>query len=207
MVCSHPGSALHDQRHSLTGAYVKVSTVTQVVSDDQILTSVLQRAQIPLQPKKRRRTRQIIDWKTPGFGPKARVLTSFGQLPVEALRRNDPVKTASGDYLKVAWTDSFGLDAEFLSLQPQAHAVLVPAGTFAPSRPERDTLFSPAQSLHIGPSVGSGAVKNAQDLIGWARISRASNTTFTYHVFGFETDCTVCVEGLWCDMPARPNNV
>lgn len=178
--------------------------MTEILSDDDILSNVLNKSRLTqAAAKKRRRTRQLIDWKAPGFAAKARVLTSFGQLPVEALRRNDPVKTANGNFLKVAWVDKFGLDAEFMSVQPSAQPMLIPGGSFGPTRPETDVLLSPAQLLHIGPSVGSGAIKPASELAGWGRISRKNHTSFTYFVFGFERDCTVCVEGLWCEIPAR----
>ena len=178
--------------------------MTDLLSDEDILSNVLNKSRVAeAAARKRRRTRQLIDWKAPGFAAKARILTSFGQLPVEALRRNDPVKTSNGNFLKVAWIDKFGLDAEFMSVQPSAQPMLIPAGTFASNRPETDILMSPAQRLHIGPSVGSGAVKPASDLAGWGRITRKNHTSFTYFIFGFETDCTVSVEGLWCDIPAR----
>ena len=69
-------------------------------------------------------------WTLPGFGGKSRVLTSFGHLPIEALRRNDPLKTSSGSYTKVTWIDSIGLDAEFLSSHSQAQPIYIPAGSF-----------------------------------------------------------------------------
>ena len=179
--------------------------MNKLLSDDDILSNVMLKAKAPARPrpKTRRRTRQLIEWKVRGFGPKARVMTSFGQLPVEALRRNDPVKTSTGDFLKVAWVDSFGLDSDFLTLQPQAQPMLIPAATFGPNRPEKDVLISPAQTLHISPTLGTGAVKAASELTGWGRIARNTQNAFTYHVFGFEKDCTVCIEGLWCDIPAQ----
>ena len=179
-------------------------TVNKVLSDEEILSNVKAHAGPVKRPvRARRRTRQILEWKTPGFGGKSRVLTSFGPLPLEALRKNDPVKTATGDFVKVAWIDRFGLDAEFLSVTTQAQPILIPAGTFAPARPERDMFVSPAQKIQISPTLASAEFKHASALSGWARIARKHHTAFTYYLFGFEDACTVCVDGLWCSMPIR----
>ena len=49
-----------------------------------------------------------------------RVTTSFGDLPVQALRRRDPLRLQAGTLATVEWVDCINLDEEFLAGNPDA---------------------------------------------------------------------------------------
>lgn len=175
-------------------------------SDERILKNVAAKAQSTSSSTKRNRPRAIpFHWYLPGFGGKSKVQTSLGQMPIEMLRRNDPVKVKSGTFLKVSWIDSICLDHEFLASNPQAQPILVPAGSLGQGKPLADMLVSPAQSIEASAHIGVSALKPASELIGRCRISTKPQTAFTYFLFGCEAVNSVCVDGVWCRTSPAPN--
>lgn len=171
-------------------------------SDEQILLNVAAQAcATPSSPKPKIRRAQPMHWDLPGFSGKSKVQTSFGQMPLEMLRRNDPVKTLSGAYLKVRWVDSINLDHEFLSSHSHAQPILIPAGSLGQGTPLVDMLVSPAQNIQAATNVGNSSLRPASELVGRGRINRKPQTAFTYFLFGCETDCSVCIDGVWCSTP------
>lgn len=74
-------------------------------------------------------------WTLPGFCGEARVTTSFGDLPIKALRRNDPLRLAQGSLATVEWVDHIHLEEDFLRFYPDAQPVLIEAGALGPGRP------------------------------------------------------------------------
>ncbi|MGB7243207.1 MAG: Hint domain-containing protein [Sulfitobacter sp.] len=151
------------------------------------------------------RTVQVekLDWSLPGFHPRARVLTSFGQLPVEALRLRDLVKTQSGRFLPVQWIDKVTLDADFLERHPQAQPISIPQNAFGQSVPAAAFMVSPGQVVKMPASIMNGDMKLAKDLVGRTHIRRASQASVTYFMFHCGADTSVSVEGVWCKCAPR----
>jgi len=141
-------------------------------------------------------------WMIPGLSGKSKIATSFGHLPIEALRRNDPVKTSDGQYLKVTWLKKIGLDSSFLAEHPEAQPMSIPKNCFGPSMPSSDLLLSPGQAIQILRPAGFDTYK-AASLSGQSMISPRPHSQITYYVFGCEKPCAVHVDGLWCCLDAK----
>ena len=139
-------------------------------------------------------------WSLPGFGAGAKVMTSFGAVPVEALRRRDPVRTHAGTFLDVQYVDEIKLDRRFLLTHPEAQPVFIPRGAMGAQSPNRHMLLSGVQKVRSpGRFDQSGGVA-AEDMIGRGGIARKSHGYFTYYVFHCGAPCTVNVDGLWVDL-------
>jgi hypothetical protein len=179
--------------------------VYQIETDEQILLNVLaQSYSEPGTSKLPKAQARPELWKLPGFSGKSRVLTSFGHLPIEALRRNDPIRTSVGSYVKVTWIDKIGLDAEFLATNSQAQPVFIPAGSIGGSKPATDMLISPGQVVQTACSqLGRWSSRTAGSLVGVGSISRKPQNGFTYYLFGCDTACSVCVDGIWCEVEPK----
>lgn len=146
--------------------------------------------------------RKAIKWELPGFESKCRVATNFGDLPIEALRRRDKVRTISGAYREVQWVDRIRLDADFLSRHPEALPVMIRAKALGGVHPMTNMLVSPGQTVWV-PKVSDGyhpAV--AGELDGQPNIMRARRPEVTYYRFHCGSAEKVCVEGAWfCTAP------
>lgn len=140
-------------------------------------------------------------WRMPGFSGECKVLTSFGALPISALRRNDPLKTQDGRYMKVTWVDKIMLDHEFLEAHPEAQPVRLAHGAIGRGLPERDMLVSPAQSVQVAAHHGRPTFRTASAAMGAHSITRGTTSSVTYYLFGLQDACAVNVDGIWCQLP------
>lgn len=182
------------------------SRVTQMADDthdDEILLSVLQQSRaVECKPKTEETSARAARWTVTGFCGKSKIATSFGHLPIEALRRNDPVRTSDGRYLKVSWLKKIGLDSEFLDIHPEAQPIRIPRNSLGKSMPSADLLLSPAQPVQILKATGISTFK-AESLSGCGGILHQPHSQVTYYAFGCETPCAVHVDGLWCELQAE----
>lgn len=124
-----------------------------------------------------------IQWTLPGLCSGVRVTTSFGDLPVEALRKRDPLRTQTGSLALVEWVDRIRLDEEFLAENPDALPVRIPAGSLGTGRPERDLIVSPHQPVNVSPSAYAQEFRRARDLLGRPGVVRQPVTMVSYHLF------------------------
>ena len=148
-------------------------------------------------PGGRRPARQEpIRWTLPGFCSGMRITTSFGDLPVQALRRRDPLRTSQGTLASVEWVDCIRLDEGFVAANPDAQPVRIPAGAFGPNRPERDVLVSPHQLVDVSASRFGSDFRLARDLLDRPGVMRNPSMMVSYHVFHCANPATVRVEGL-----------
>ncbi len=133
----------------------------------------------------------------PGFEGKCRVSTIFGDLPIEALRRRDKVKTITGAYREVEWIDAIRLDADFMSRHAGAHPVQIRAKALGGVAPVRNMLVSPGQDVWV-PKVSDGYVAtSAEALIGQPNMERMRRAEITYYRFHCGGPEKVCIEGAW----------
>lgn len=137
-----------------------------------------------------------LDWYLPGFSGKSRVSTIFGELPLEALRVRDDLRTYSGASARVQLVDRIHLDEEFLRKQPSALPIRIPANAFGPGRPCQDMLVSPGQEVSPDVHVASNFVKSS-DLRGRFNPDLAQSAGLTYIRFHCETPAIVRVDGIW----------
>lgn len=144
----------------------------------------------------RRSPRPAIAWTLPGFGGAARVSTSFGELPLHALRRRDPLRTSRGSLATVHWCDRLRLDAGFLAANPDAQPIVILANALGNGLPKADLVLSPHQRLSISPPGFQPDFRLARDLTGRPGILRRPEETVTYHLFHCNEPAVVLVEGV-----------
>lgn len=170
-------------------------------ADDDVLARVLAKAPVPIphpQPATRRPKAEARPWDLPGFHGKARVLTDIGLMPIEALRRRDKVRLASGAYVPVAMVDKIDLDEDFLSRHQNAQPILITAGSLARGRPEVDMMVSPGQLINAAPLPDDSGFLSAAELASRPGIMFRASATATYFVFHVGQTSDVLIEGLWC---------
>lgn len=187
----------------------KLIVETSMMLQDVDLTSMLQRiaAQTQSTAKEIETDEPTADeqvWSIPGFGAGARVQTSFGLVPVEALRRGDSLKTSTGDFLKVQYVDEIRLERRFLLTHPDAQPIKIPKDAFGPSHPNRDLVVSGAQEIRMPGRFDQSQGKAAVELLGQRSIARNPSGYFTYYVFHCGEPCGVCIDGLWAHI--EPNS-
>ncbi len=139
-------------------------------------------------------------WSLPGFGAGARVVTSFGKVPVEALRRRDPVKTRKGCFLKVQHVDTVRLDRRFLLAHPDAQPIAISQNGLAAAIPDQAILVSGCQKIRTPGQFDQAAGRLAVDYVGRGNVARKYYGYFTYYVFHCGEPCTINVNGLWVDL-------
>jgi len=180
-------------------------------SDNDVLTSVMQQiaqekpakttapAKVRAEPEvtSEPTSNTSVSWKSPGFHRLCRVSTSFGDLPVEALRLRDQVKTLSGAYKQVQWIDKIRLDADFLRRHPEAHPIQLRARSLGGTQPGKNMLVSPGQMLHATGLIGNIKKGMAAEFDGYPSINRLQQTEITYYRFHCGEPETVCIEGAW----------
>ena len=141
-------------------------------------------------------TADKVSWYLPGFATACRVSTVFGDLPVEALRVRDDLRTFSGASARVQHIDRIHLDAEFLRSQQSALPIRIPANAFGPGRPSQDMLVSPGQEISSDAHVASHFVK-ARDLRDRFAADLTQSSGLTYHRFHCGAPAIVRIDGLW----------
>lgn len=138
---------------------------------------------------------ETVDWTLPGFLGRVRIQTAFGQLPIEALRVNDPVLTTTGRKLLVRRVKRLGLDPDFLKQHPDAHPILISTNAFGPGLPQQDLLVSPAQVLTVRMADMPPKPMKARD-IGACAVVRAIQSTAIYYSFELSEPAYVLAEGI-----------
>ena len=150
--------------------------------------------------QERKQTRSVtrqIDWTLPGFGPMTRISTSFGDVPAQALRERDMIRTHEGKLHAVQWVDRVRLDSEFFRHAPDAHAILIRAGSMGQGLPKADIIVSPEQLLGLGRHAFSMKFVQAKSLLGRPGVIRKPEDIMTYTMFHCGISTTVRVEGVW----------
>ena len=144
----------------------------------------------------RRPLPRAIAWTLPGFGETARVTTSFGDLPLQALRKRDPLRTPQGAIRPVHWCDRLRLDEGFLAANPDAQPIVIPANALGHGLPKADLIVSPHQKIGIRPPGHGQEFRLARDLTSRPGILRRPVEAMTYHLFHCEMPTAVLVEGV-----------
>ncbi len=137
-----------------------------------------------------------LDWYLPGFAGKSRVTTIFGDLPIEALRVRDDLRTYSGANAQVQLVDRVHLDQDFLRKQPSALPVRIPANAFGHGRPSQDMLLSAGQEICPDAHVASTFIK-ANELRGRYNSDLTQYAGLTYIRFHCGVPAIVRVDGIW----------
>ncbi len=144
------------------------------------------------------------DWTVPGFLGRTLIRTTFGEVPVEFLRVNDPIVTSSGRVLPVRHIDRINLDREFLVRHPEAQPVRICAHAFGPNLPQHDLIISPGQSVTVATRNSLPHGTKAKDLKGNGSVIAAVYGRLTYHILDLGEPATVFAEGIPVLVPNRP---
>jgi hypothetical protein len=139
---------------------------------------------------------QALNWYLPGFVQGARVSTVFGDLPVEALRLRDEVRTYSGASARVQAVDQVHLDQGFLRRNAAALPIRIPANALGAGKPSGDLLVSPGQEVCLNAHIAA-AFHKASSLQSRFRMDLTYSTGLTYFRFHFGVPAVVQVEGVW----------
>lgn len=148
----------------------------------------------PIRPAPSERAER--DWTLPGLCWNASVMTSFGALPVQVLRKHDPLRLADGQVARIAWIDKIQLDEGFLAAYPDAQPVLIRAGALGGGLPAQDILVSPGQKILMRGADFNSAVRAARDLLGRPGVMRSPQSMVTYYMFHCGQSARVSVEGI-----------
>lgn len=138
-----------------------------------------------------------IRWTMAGFGPMARISTSFGEVHAQALRVGDMVRTPEGEMKRIIFIDRFKLDAGFLDDVPDAHPVCIMKGALGTNLPRTDCVVSPRQLMGVGRQSVDLDYREAADLLGQPAVYRKEETLFTYTRFHCGEPVLARVEGVW----------
>lgn len=137
-----------------------------------------------------------VDWNLPGFGGKVRIGTVFGDLPIEALRVRDEVRTNSGRIARVQWIDKIHLDDDFIFHHPSAVPTMIAANAFGMGRPMREMVLSPRQEVCPEPHVAVHFLKGV-DLRSRFNAVKGMSRGLTYYRFHCGEPVIVKAEGVW----------
>lgn len=135
-------------------------------------------------------------WTLPGFTRKTRIRTSFGDLPIEALRLRDEVRTDTGRMLRVKWIDKVELDEGFLRRNPVAQPILIRENALDHGKPLRDMLISPWQELSYGLSNFQSRFAEAGEIKGRPNLFRKPSLAITYFLFHCGEPAVLFAEGV-----------
>ena len=133
------------------------------------------------------------DWNLTGFAGQVRVGTAFGDLPIEALRLRDEIRTSTGSIARVQWVDKVHLDADFVSRHASSQPILICANAFGPGRPMKDMVVSPRQELSRNAHVAA----NFREASTQCGVCRMKTEGLTYYRFHCGPLVAVRVEGVW----------
>lgn len=137
-----------------------------------------------------------LEWHLPGTTGKARISTAFGDLPIEALRRRDAVRTYFGATAEVKVVDKIHLDQNFIRRTPGSLPIKIPANSIGPGRPKNDLFVSPGQEISLNAHVAS-SFHQAKELYGRFRMDLTYSTGLTYYRFHCGSPVVVQVDGVW----------
>jgi hypothetical protein len=165
--------------------------------DDSILHSVMA-AVSQIQPTDifPEKETSSVDWNLPGFGGKVRVGTTFGDLPIEALRLRDTIRTINGGTVRVQWIDKVHLDDDFVFNHPSARPIRIAPNAFGAGKPMHEMIVSPAQELCADAHMAL-RFRLAKGLSSHFNAHKLPSAGLTYYRFHCGEPVVVQMEGVW----------
>ncbi|MEM6618791.1 MAG: Hint domain-containing protein [Pseudomonadota bacterium] len=116
----------------------------------------------------------------------ARVLTAFGDMPVEALRPGDLIHTVDHGLQPLRWIGRRDITRARLHATPHLTPVLIAADTFGPGLPAAPVAVSPLHRMLIEHGAQAGQLLTAHDLIDGATVEPLAaplNTEYLHLLF------------------------
>ncbi|MEC7257240.1 MAG: Hint domain-containing protein [Pseudomonadota bacterium] len=179
-------------------------TAIDLSQDDALLSAVMAQSAAPAPAQAKSDRTAPVSWTLPGFDGKCRIATIFGDLPIEALRRRDKVKTITGAYREIVWIDKIRLDADFMARHHSAHPVHIRAKAIGGTQPSRTMLVSPGQMIWSPNVSGQFSAVPAARLVGLPGVQTLPRGDITYYRFHTGCDEKISIDGAWfCVGPDR----
>lgn len=170
---------------------------------DGILREVRSGPQIvrkPPRPLRRTTDSKPRTWSLPGFGPLTRITTSLGDVPAQALREGDLVRTRDGGFKRIEWLDRITLDEEFISLHPDALPVMIRPGALARGVPGHEVYLAPNQPIAPGANRLNAGKAIARDLLGRPGVFRKAEAMYVYTLFHVGEPAVVQTSKMFVDV-------
>jgi hypothetical protein len=124
-----------------------------------------------------------------------KILTTAGEMPVEALRIGDDLVTFFGGIRKIKWIGQQSFDRRFVKNNRDKLPVRIAAGALGRGLPKRDLFVSPGHSMLLG-----GRLVLAKALVNGVTITQgAAPEQIHYYLIEFETHDCVQAEGVWSE--------
>ena len=171
-------------------------------SNAEVASSEELRVQLRSQGAPAPRKPQISVKRITGFGPMARITTSFGEVHAHVLREGDMVRTSNGQFEKITKINRIRLDEEFLKRYPSVLPVKIRQGSLGPGFPAQDVQIAPYQELHMGPPRTTSPLVFAAKLLERPFVGRATENQITYTTFSVGRAVSVFCEGMLVDIDA-----
>ena len=111
------------------------------------------------------------------FTPGTRVLTAFGDMPIEHLRQGDLVHTADNGLQPLRWVGQRYVGATRLHVAPHLKPVKISQDAFGPGLPVRDIWVSPAHRFLINAPDKMTATGRSEVLINALNLVNGSGVT------------------------------
>lgn len=127
----------------------------------------------------------------PCYCPGTLILTTRGQVPVEALAAGDLVVTASGAHRPIRWIGRRRTDIARHPAPEKVMPVRILAGAVAPGIPARDLRVSPGHAVAV-----EGVLVKAGRLVNGATIVREDIARTTYRHIELDSHDLLVAEGL-----------
>lgn len=137
-----------------------------------------------------------------GFGPMAKITTSFGEVYAQVLREGDLVRAEDGRFLPIKKIRRTSLDEQILTKDPELMPMLIRRNSFGLNTPQADLLVAPDQPIDVPSGLKKGESQPARDLTGRPGILRKPETMVTYTTFSVGECIRVNCEGVWISVPA-----
>ena len=135
-----------------------------------------------------------------GFGPMARITTSFGEVHAHVLREGDMVRSSQGQFHKITKIDRIRLDEGFINRYPSVLPVNIRKGSIGPGLPVQDTMMAPYQKVRMGPPRTTSPIVFATKLLERPFVERATENQIIYTTFSVGRPISVYCEGLLADI-------
>jgi hypothetical protein len=121
-----------------------------------------------------------------------RILTTSGEVAVEALRVGQRVRTAAGEAKPISWIGHRSIDGEVWPVRVQAHA-------FGPGRPHRDLWLSPDHAVLVdgdGEGAAPAVLIPIRYLVNGATVCQERRDQVTYFHVELAMHDVLLAEGL-----------
>jgi hypothetical protein len=121
-------------------------------------------------------------------------------VPLEALRRRDPVKTRTGRFIEVQKVDTIRFDRRFLLTHPEAQPIMIPQNALGGTTPTQPIFVSGGQRVHVPQRYAQAHGQKVSALIDRGGIARKPHGYFTYYTVSCGEPCSINVDGLWFEI-------